>query len=311
MIKLIKIKLIKLLNKIFKKYFDKKILLLSSTHILKVRPLYKNVKKITEVEFKAFSQNGEDGIIDYLLHSLKIEKPTFVEVGVGDYSECNTRLLYERTACRGLIVDCLDNLEAKVSKNIKLWKGDLSVVEIFVNSENILGILNKHKFNTNIDLFSLDIDGIDYWVLKKLPSNFSKIVITEFNGVFGSDLEITVPNLDKFNRSDYHYSHLCFGASLKAIINLMIKKNFIFLGANLSSCNAFFVSKKYINEINLDLPDISDIAEYVNSYIRESRSNDGNLSYLSGKDRIKEIENCEVIDLKKSEERKNIIKNLI
>ena len=41
---------------------------------------------------KCFSQNGEDGIIDYLLHSLKIDKPKFVEIGIGDYSECNSRL---------------------------------------------------------------------------------------------------------------------------------------------------------------------------------------------------------------------------
>lgn len=295
LIKLIKIKLIKLLNKIFKKYFDKKILLLSSTHILKVRPLYKNVKKITEVEFKAFSQNGEDGIIDYLLHSLKIEKPTFVEVGVGDYSECNTRLLYERTACRGLIVDCLDNLEAKVSKNIKLWKGDLSVVEIFVNSENILGILNKHKFNTNIDLFSLDIDGIDYWILKKLKLLKPEIFICEFNPLFGYEKSVTVPYKKKFIRSKEHYSNSYFGASLRAIIKLL-NKEYLFIGTNSAGNNAFFINKRQSKYIQNKIIN----KKIFKSKFRESRNKIKKLNHLSNKENINTIKNKKLFDLEKN-----------
>ena len=56
--------------------------------------------------------------------------------------------------------------------------------------------MNQNNLLTDIDLFSLDIDGIDYWILKKLPKNFSKIAIIEYNPLFGKDLEITVPNID-------------------------------------------------------------------------------------------------------------------
>ena len=61
------------------------------------------IRNINDLDYKIFSQNGEDGIIDYLLHALKIDKPKFVEIGVGDYSECNTRFLFERTSPKGLI----------------------------------------------------------------------------------------------------------------------------------------------------------------------------------------------------------------
>ena len=272
------------------------------SHITIMRKNYKKIRNINDLEYKVFSQNGEDGIIDYFLYSLKIEKPNFVEIGTQDYSESNTRFLFERTACRGLIIDCLDNLEAKVSKNIKLWKGDLTIVESFINSKNILDILNNNNFNQDIDFFSIDIDGVDYWVLEKLPNSFSKIVVLEYNAIFGSELEVTVPNIEKFNRTDYHYSNLCFGASLKALINLMMKKNFVFVGTNLTLCNAFFVSKEYINQININIPDINDLSNYTNSFIRESRSIKGFKNYLSGKNRIKEIENCEVINIKKNNE---------
>ena len=42
---------------------------------------------------------------------LKIEKPKFVEIGVGDYSECNTKFIFERTSAKGLIIDCLKNFK--------------------------------------------------------------------------------------------------------------------------------------------------------------------------------------------------------
>ena len=40
------------------------------SHITIMRKNYKKIRNINDLEYKVFSQNGEDGIIDYLLHSL-------------------------------------------------------------------------------------------------------------------------------------------------------------------------------------------------------------------------------------------------
>ena len=60
------------------------------------------------------------------------------------------------------------------------------------------------------------------------------------------------------------------------------------------------------SKINLPLSDINNLSENTNSLIRESRSTSGNLNYLSGDKRFKEIENCEVIDL--SDDKNNLVK---
>ena len=39
--------------------------------------------ELNQTELKIFSQNGEDGIIDYLTFQLGIKKPKFVEIGRG------------------------------------------------------------------------------------------------------------------------------------------------------------------------------------------------------------------------------------
>ena len=111
-------------------------------------------------------RSGEDGIIDYLLYSLNIKVPKFVEIGVGDYRESNTRYIFQKNCSKGLIIDKNKNLEKKVSKIVKLWKGDLTIIETAVTSKNILHILNSNEFDNNLDVFSLDVDGIDYWILE-------------------------------------------------------------------------------------------------------------------------------------------------
>lgn len=293
--------ILKLINKIkkffFGKYLEKKLLMVGHSHILNMRNNYKNIKKINDLDYKIFSQFGEDGIIDYLIKSLEITSPKFVEIGVGDYSECNTRYLFETAQPKGLIIDCIDNFKDRVSKNISLWKGDLRICNEKINSKNINQILEKEGFNSEVDIFSLDIDGVDYWILEKLPKNFSKIIIVEYNSIFGPNFEVSVPDTIDFDRSNYHYSNLCFGASLKAMISLLEKKGYVFLGSTKSKVNAFFILKTEIDKISLDIPDTNELDFYTNSNITESRNIDGQLNYLTGKNKLYEISECDLVDL--------------
>ena len=241
---------------------------------------------------------------------LKLERPNFIEIGVGTYIEANTRFIYDRFSSKGIIIDSVNNLKTKVFSNVNSWKGDLRVVEEKVSTENINNIISENC-DFDVDIFSLDIDSIDYWIIDKLKPNISKIFVAEYNAVFGSSLEITVPNLKDFERKKYHYSHLCYGMSLKALINIMKKKNFYFIGTNSIRNNAFFISNNYpIDEYFKNL-EINKLNHYVDSNIRESRDIKNNLNHLYGENKLKEIYDCEVIDLSSDKEKKVKIKDLI
>ena len=144
------------MKKIFKNllnsYFHRKFYMIGMSHILKMRQNYKKAKKLSEIEYKIFSQNGEDGIIDFIITQLDIEKPKFIEIGVGDYSESNTKFIFERTSSKGLIIDCIDDFKSKVSKNTKLWKGQLEILEKKINSKNIIEF-SWNKFFSFVVLF--------------------------------------------------------------------------------------------------------------------------------------------------------------
>ena len=219
----------------------------------------KNIKSLNETYFKVFSQDTEDGILQYFLKALKIDDVKFVEIGTQDYSESNTRYIYETMRCEGLIIDPTQNLNQKINSILRVWKNKMSIHNDYIDSENINEILSKYSFEKNIDLFSLDIDGIDYWVLESLPKKISKIFIAEYNPFFGDENEITTPNIKRFDRFKYHESGFCWGASLKAIVNLMVKKGYKFIGTNRLNCNAFFINEDYIKQINFSLPDTNQL----------------------------------------------------
>ena len=284
-------------NFFFRKYQNMKLYMIGLSHILLMRKNYSKVNKLSDVDYKIFSQNGEDGILDYLLYQLKIEKPKYIEIGVGDYTELNTRFIFERCSPKGVIVDCLENLEEKIKKNFSLWKSELKIVNDFVNPNNIIKIMREADTLNNLDIFSLDIDGIDYWILKELPKDFSKIAIVEFNPIFGKNLKVSVPNITNFDRKKYHYSNLCFGMSLQAAIEIMNEKNFYFVGTNLLRNNAFFISKNYKKEEYFKNLVINNIENSTDANFTESRDIKGNLNFLNYQKRVKEILECEVVDL--------------
>ena len=268
--------------------------------LLQLRKNYKDYENIKNSEFKVFSQNGEDGILDFLLYMTALENPKFIEIGTENYDEANTRFLYETSNAKGLIID--DSFDLKrLSKELDIWKRRIIAVKTKISSQNINFVLEKNDFKNDIDLFSLDIDGIDYWIIKELPKKFAKIVVAEFNPVFGPNLEISVPNINNFNRTEYHYSNLCWGVSLRALVKLMDSKGYIFIGVNQFKNNAFFVIDDFESEFKKITKNIdqNDLSKFTENEFMESRDKKGNLSLL--KKQIYEIKDCEVINLKISE----------
>jgi hypothetical protein len=62
---------------------------------------------VRDAEFQVFSQFGEDGILQFLVAHVPVpvEAEVFVEFGVEDYTESNTRFLLVHDNWRGLIMD--------------------------------------------------------------------------------------------------------------------------------------------------------------------------------------------------------------
>ena len=86
--------------------------------------------------FRCFSQFGEDGIIQFLVQRVPIANRVFVELGVEDYSESNTRFLLVNDAWRGLIVDAGDAHSRFLEESRLDWRTTVDAVTAFINRDN-------------------------------------------------------------------------------------------------------------------------------------------------------------------------------
>jgi len=261
--------------------------------LVSLQQLKQEPKSLKEAEFKVFSQWGEDGIIQYLLQKCNIQPSTFIEFGVENYLEANTRFLIKFNNWKGLIIDGSPFHIDYVKSDSISWRHDLTSVAAFITKENVNDLFIKAGFKGEIGILSIDIDGNDYWVWEAISVVEPKMVIAEYNSYFGKDRAISTPYDPEFYRTSAHYSNLYFGASLPALCHLAEKKGFAFVGCTTAGNNAFFIKKDHLN----GLKELTIDEGYVESLARESRDREGKLTFVGGADRLKLISGLPVVNV--------------
>lgn len=253
---------------------------------------------LPDVEFKVFSQWGEDGIIEWLVSRLPGIPQRFIEFGVQDFTESNCRFLLQHRNWRGLIIDGGADNMAAVRAHPMHWRHDLTAVTAFVTRDNIDGIIRENRFAGEVGILSVDLDGNDYWILDRIGSVAPWIVICEYNAVFGDTLPISVPYDEAFVREIAHHSYLYWGTSIAAIDHWARRRGYVVLGSNRAGSNAFLVREDLARGIFADAP-ISRAP--LPSRYRESRDAQGNLSFAAGLDRLAPLTGLPVVDVSSGE----------
>lgn len=251
------------------------------------------INSIQDSEFKVSSQWGEDGIIQYLLSKIPINNKVFIEFGVENYTESNTRFLLQNNQWSGLVIDGSEE-NINYIKNDKIyWSSNLKAVCSFVDIDNINELFLNNGVSGDIGILSIDIDGNDYWVWNAINCISPRIVICEYNSLFGNKHCITIPYNKDFVRSDAHYSLLYYGASICALEKLGMKKGYSLVGSNSAGNNAFFVRDDLIGDLNV----IGAEKAYMNASFRESHNKRGELIFLDGANALKLIADELVVDI--------------
>ena len=198
-----------------------------------------NLDSINQYEFKITSQNNEDGIIDFLSKNILKSDKIFFEIGF-DFHEFNSLNLIKQkwsgTLIDGDIIKC-DKLRMCLKNNFS--KEKVLVLNKFIDYQNINEIIKKEICVKNFDFFSLDTDGMDYWILQNLNFN-PKIICAEFNPWLGKIKALTVPKNKGFN----YQSDMFYGASIEAFKSLLNKKGYKLVAIESSGNNAFFINQE-------------------------------------------------------------------
>lgn len=238
---------------------------------------------INSHEKKIYSQNGEDGILDYIFSMIGTTNKFSVEFGVGDGFECNTVYLLEKKEWTGLMMDygadqgikikgvmnkAWSNknlgLKENIKKDVKFFKKiisrkkrsvgfQLDIKNERVTAENIQSLFKKYDVPKTFDLLSIDIDYNDYWVWKSITDYSPNVVVIEYNSSIPPTESRVVPYDSDAVWDGTNY----FGASLLALKNLGLKKGYTLVGCDGNGINAFFCKTNLISDF--EIPEFFDL----------------------------------------------------
>lgn len=211
-----------------------------------------------EIGFRAFSQTDEDGILLYLLSLTGMPTRKCIEICAGDGVECNTANLLVNHGYHGLLID---GKKANVEFGSRFYR-DLKDTIVWppiflhkwVTVSNVNSLMRDAGLEGEIDVLSLDLDGVDYWIWKEITQVSPRIVVLEYYDLWGSERSVTVPYSDQFNAVWFEGYPGYAGASLPAYVKLGRQKGYRLVGCNYLGYNAFFVR----NDVGADIfPEVS------------------------------------------------------
>jgi len=142
--------------------------------------------------------------------------------------------------------------------------GPLSVCA-WVDRDSVNELLQEYGFTGELDLLSVDIDGVDYWIWDAITVISPKVVVVEVNLTMSAS-SVTVPYRPDFvaqwvpladpqgseeaikrpaelrGRGDFYSRFAVYaGASLPAFVKLARRKGYRLVGTNSIGFNAFFM----------------------------------------------------------------------
>jgi hypothetical protein len=200
-------------------------------------------QRLMAQRYRLLSQNEEDGITLALFDQAGVTNRRFVEIGSG-LSGGNSACLAAELGWTGLMVDGDPVHMTQVRRRFP----GVTATAAWVTRENINELITDAGLTGEVDFFSLDLDGNDYWVWEAMTACSPRVVVIEYNSAFGGDRAVTIPYDPKFNRRDYRFCY--YGASLAALAKVSEKKGYRLVTTEPNGVNAYFLR----NDVEPSIP---------------------------------------------------------
>ena len=208
-----------------------------------VQTTYAN-RNLLLIEKKVFSQNGEDGIIECIFDMIGTTNKYYVEFGVEDGNECNSKNLRVNHGWTGLMMDGGNDNK------------DIGLHQEFITRENILDLLRKYNVPTELDMLSIDIDGNDYYVWEEILKEYKpRMVVMEYNAKFKPPDDRTIKyNPTHMWKSKTYPLSSYYGASMQALYRLGKANNYTLVANDGIGINLFFLRDDVFEPVASSFP---------------------------------------------------------
>ncbi len=214
--------------------------------------------KLDEVGFSVYSESDEDGILNYIFSLIGSTNKKLVDIGAAAIKGSNTANLVINHGWTGTLID--GNTDAVESaKNFYSTAPSTrnfppTILSNWVTTDNINQILIKNESKGEIDLLCIDIDGVDYWIWKAIDCIQPRVVLLEYQCIWGPEKAVTVPYSPTFKAQYFGRYGIYSGASLPALIKLGKEKGYRLIGCQRYGYNAFFIRNDIKHNIFPEIP---------------------------------------------------------
>lgn len=195
------------------------------------------LKEIKNHRKKIYSQCGEEGFIEFILKNIGVETSGYlIEFGAGDgVALSNSHYFIKEKGFDAFLFDGDP-------------KGSSQVNRVWIDADLAIGLtkaFNNDKIE--LDLFLIDLDGNDWYILNSFISNIEikpKLVVCEINPIWKRDEAFTI----KYNPQHIWKNNTYYGMSLKAAEIMMESHGYTLIFVN-DSLNAYFLRNDLLQGI--------------------------------------------------------------
>lgn len=138
--------------------------------------------KIQNLLFDYYSQNGEDGVVKYILD--KLDKNNWCcEFGAWDGKHLsNTFNLVEKNNYNAVYIEFDELKYNDLLNTVKEYPKIIPIREkVGIDVNTLDEILSNTEIPKDFDILSIDVDGLDYLIWRTLENYTPKVVIIEIN----------------------------------------------------------------------------------------------------------------------------------
>jgi hypothetical protein len=190
------------------------------------------LNEIKDHSNKKYSQYGEEGYLRFIFENVGVKDGFFVDLGANDGKYLSNTRYFKEHGWSGILIDGQE------------FKG---VHRHYITAENINELLKRYGVQNEFDLLSIDIDGNDYWVLRKILSCFRpRLIISEYNSEFTDARTIEYDPTFHFRATDY------YGYTFEAGLKLAEEFGYrvIFQNCNL---NMYYLRKDLLEDPEMEI----------------------------------------------------------
>jgi hypothetical protein len=207
---------------------------------------------LPDARWDRYTIGGEDGMLIYIFGLIGFGDRRAVDLGGGSVRAANTMNLVLHHDFDVCVIDgntrSMEILKSFFGRHpsTRARVYPPTCLSEWIDTDTVASLIGDNGFGGEVDLLSVDLDGVDYWILAAaLEAVTPRVIVVEYQDHLGPDRAWTVPYRNDFNVGDYEVNadgaYLYCGAGLRAFDTLLAPRGYRYVGSNRDGYNAFFV----------------------------------------------------------------------